>query len=66
VIWVLTRDGKRLRCEVSHADAEGHYRIVLISPGAPAVVEDLAGPVAVIERTVAVMNQLRGEGWQLS
>jgi hypothetical protein len=66
VIWVLTRDGTRLRCEVSRADAEGRYRIVLVKPGAPAVVEELAGPAAVIERTAAVMNQLRDEGWQLS
>jgi hypothetical protein len=67
VVWVLTKDGKQLRCEVAHGDAEQRrYRITITRPGSPAVIEDIATPAAVIERTVAVMNDLRADGWHLS
>ena len=65
MIWVLMKDGKHRRCEVAHADADGRYRLIVRRAGTPPSVEELGDPGAVIERTVAVMNQLRGEGWQL-
>jgi hypothetical protein len=66
MIWLLTKDGQHLRCEVAHAGSDGHFRITITRPGAPATVEDLSDPAAVIERTQAVMNELRTEGWQLA
>jgi len=66
MIWLLSKDGQHLRCEVAHGDSEGRYRLTIARSGAPAIVEDLSEPAAVIERTVTVMNELRAEGWQLT
>ena len=66
MIWLLTKDRQHLRCEVAHGDSAGHYRLTISRSGAPATVEDLPDPAAVIERTVTVMNELRAQGWQLA
>ena len=65
MVWVFERDGQRLRCEVSStADGRG-YRIVIAQPGGAATEEDIVEPAALIERTAAVVRNLREHGWQL-
>jgi hypothetical protein len=64
VLWVFTRNGRQLRCEVMHADAPGRYRIVVTRPDRTESSEEV-DTTTLVERTAAVMNGLRDEGWQL-
>ena len=64
MLWVFTRNGRQLRCEVMHADASGRYRIVVTRADRTESSEEVDA-ATIVERTAAVMNGLRDEGWQL-
>ena len=64
MLWVFARNGRQLRCEVMHADAPGRYRIVVTRPDRTESSEEVDS-TTIVERTAAVMNGLRDEGWQL-
>jgi len=65
MIWFFDRDGERLRYEVSR-DRNGRYRVVITRPDGTEVVEEVDEPTALVERSVQLMNSLRGDGWKVA
>jgi hypothetical protein len=66
MIWFFDRDGERLRYEISHDRADGHYRVVITRPDGSESVEEVDEPSQLIERSVELMNSLRGDGWHVA
>jgi len=66
MIWFFDRNGEKLRYEVSRDRLGGHYRVVITQPDGTELVEDVDEPTALIERSVQLMNSLRGEGWKVA
>ena len=66
VIWFFDKDGERLRYEISHDRSTGRYRVVVTRPDGTETVEEVDQPTDLIERSVQLMNNLRGEGWKVS
>ena len=64
VLWVFSKNGRQLRCEVMHAAAARRYRIVVTRSDRTESSEEVDA-TAIAERTAAVMSGLRDEGWQL-
>jgi hypothetical protein len=65
VIWFFDRDGERLRYEVLR-DRGGRYRVVITRPDGSELVEEVDEPTKLIERSVQLMNSLRGDGWKVA
>lgn len=65
MIWFFDRDGEQLRYEISHDRAGGCYRVVITRPDGSESIEEVDEPTALIERSVELMNSLRGEGWRV-
>ena len=65
MIWFFDRDGERLRYEIMR-DRNGRYRVVITNPDGTESVEEVDEPTALIERSVQLMNSLRGEGWKVA
>ena len=66
MIWFFDRDGQRLRYEISRDRLDGHYRVVITRPDGSESVEEVDEPSALIERSVDIMNSLRGDGWHVA
>jgi hypothetical protein len=66
VIWFFDKDGERLRCEISRDRHLGRYRLVITHPDGTESVEEVDEPTELIERSVRLMNSLRGDGWQVA
>jgi hypothetical protein len=66
MIWFFDRDGERLRYEISHDRADGHYRVIITRPDGSESVEEVDEPSQLIERSVELMNSLRGDGWHVA
>jgi hypothetical protein len=66
VIWFFDRDGQRLRYEISRNRDAGRYRLVITHPDGQESVEEVEEPARLIERSVQLMNSLRGEGWSVT
>jgi hypothetical protein len=66
MIWFFDRDGERLRYEISRDRAGGRYRVVITRPDGSESVEEVDEPSQLIERSVELMNSLRGDGWHVS
>jgi hypothetical protein len=66
VIWFFDKDGERLRYEISHDRTTGRYRVVVTHPDGTETVEEVDQPTDLIERSVQLMNNLRGDGWKVS
>jgi hypothetical protein len=66
VIWFFDRDGQKLRYEISRDRAAGRYRLVITHPDGHESVEEVDEPTELIERSVQLMNSLRGEGWNVA
>jgi hypothetical protein len=66
VIWFFDRDGERLRYEITRDRAAGRYRLVITRPDGSESVEEVDQPTELIERSVQLMNSLRGDGWHVS
>lgn len=66
MVWVFTKDGRQLRCEVTRTDAPATYRVILTRPDRTRTVEDVAEPAVLVDRLAAVMLDIRADGWQLA
>jgi hypothetical protein len=66
VIWFFDKNGEQLRYEISRDRTVGRYRLVITRPDGSEVVEEVDQPTELIERSVQVMNSLRGEGWRVA
>ena len=66
VIWFFDKDGERLRYEITHDRNTGRYRVVVTRPDGTETVEEVDQPTDLIERSVQLMNNLRGDGWKVS
>jgi hypothetical protein len=65
MIWFFDRDGQRLRYEIMR-DRSGRYRVVITRPDGSESIEEVDEPTALIERSVQLMNSLRGDGWKVA
>jgi hypothetical protein len=67
MIWFFDRNGEKLRYEISRdRSAGGRYRVVITRPDGTESVEEVDEPTTLIERSVKLMNSLRGEGWHVA
>jgi hypothetical protein len=66
MIWFFDKDGEKLRYEISHDRINGRYRVVITRPDGTESVEEVDEPTALIERSVELMNSLRGDGWRVA
>jgi hypothetical protein len=66
MIWFFDRDGEKLRYEISHDRTAGLYKVVITHPDGRESVEEVEQPTELIERSVELMNSLRGEGWRVA
>jgi hypothetical protein len=66
MIWFFDRDGQKLRYEISRDRAAGRYRVVITHPDGSESVEEVNEPSELIERSVHLMNSLRGDGWHVA
>jgi hypothetical protein len=66
MIWFFDRDGEKLRYEISRDRLAGRYRVIITHPDGSESVEEVEEPTELIERSVALMNSLRTEGWHVA
>ena len=66
MIWFFDRNGEKLRYEISHDRAAGRYKVIITHPDGSESVEEVDEPTELIERSVELMNSLRGEGWRVA
>ena len=66
VTWFFDRDGLKLRYEICRDEATGGYRLVITQPDGRESIEQVGEPAALIERSVQLMNSLRGDGWYVA
>jgi len=66
MIWFFDREGEKLRYEISHDRKAGRYKVVITHPDGTESVEEVDEPTELIERSVELMNSLRGDGWKVA
>ena len=66
MIWFFDRNGEKLRYEITRDRADGRYRVVITRPDGSESIEEVDEPGQLIERSVQLMNSLRGEGWRVA
>jgi hypothetical protein len=66
MIWFFDRNGEKLRYEISRDRSNGLYRVVITHPDGSESVEEVDEPTELIERSVALMDSLRGDGWKVA
>ena len=66
MIWFFDRDGEKLRYEITRDRTAGRYRLVITRPDGSESVEEMDQPTELIERSVQLMNSLRGDGWHVA
>ncbi len=66
MIWFFDKDGEKLRYEITHDRVGGRYRVVITRPDGTESVEEVDEPTELIERSVQLMNSLRGDGWKVA
>ena len=52
--------------ETEGLPAVGRYRVIITRPDGSESVEEVDEPTELIERSVRLMNSLRGEGWHVA
>jgi hypothetical protein len=65
IIWFFDKGGEQLRYEITRDRAGGHYRVIITRPDGTESVEEVDEPTELIERSVQLMNSLRGDGWRV-
>jgi len=65
MIWFFDKAGERLRYEIQRG-RNGRYRVVITKPDGSESVEEVDEPTVLIERSVELMNSLRGDGWKVA
>ena len=66
MIWFFDRDGQKLRYEITRDRLAGRYRLVITKPDGSESIEECDQPTELIERSVRLMNNLRGNGWRVA
>ena len=66
VVWFFDKDGEKLRYEINRDRSAGRYRLVITHPDGRESIEELEEPAALIQRSVELMNTLRGDGWHVA
>jgi hypothetical protein len=66
MIWFFDKHGEKLRYEITHDRVGGRYRVVITRPDGTESVEEVDEPTELIERSVQLMNSLRGDGWKVA
>jgi hypothetical protein len=66
MIWFFDRNGEKLRYEISRDRVDGRYKVVITHPDGTESVEEVDEPTELIERSVQLMNSLRGDGWKVA
>ena len=66
MIWFFDKDGQKLRYEISRDRVGGRYKVVITHPDGSESVEEVDEPTQLIERSVQIMNNLRGDGWRVA
>ena len=68
MIWFFDRNGEKLRYEIAHDRSVGRgcYRVIITHPDGTESVEEVDEPTELIERSVQLMNSLRGDGWRVA
>jgi hypothetical protein len=66
MIWFFDRNGEKLRYEISRDRADGRYKVVITHPDGTESIEEVDEPTQLIERSVELMNLLRGDGWKVA
>ena len=66
MIWFFDKDGEKLRYEITRDRVGGRYRVVITRPDGTETVEEVDEPTELIERSVQLMNSLRGDGWKVA
>jgi hypothetical protein len=66
MIWFFDRNGEKLRYEISRDRSAGRYKVVITRPDGSESIEEVDEPTTLIERSVQLMNSLRGEGWHVA
>jgi hypothetical protein len=66
MIWFFDKDGEKLRYEITRDRVGGRYRVVITRPDGSETVEEVDEPTELIERSVQLMNSLRGDGWKVA
>jgi hypothetical protein len=65
MIWFFDKNGERLRYEITRDRTDGRYRVVITRPDGSETVEEVDEPTELIERSVQLMDSLRGDGWKV-
>ena len=65
MIWFFDKNGERLRYEINHDPSGGRYRVVITKPDGTESIEEVQEATTLIERSVALMNSLRDDGWHI-
>jgi len=66
MIWFFDRNGEKLRYEINRDRSTGRYRVVITGPDGAESIEEVDEPGTLIERSVELMNSLRGDGWHVA
>ena len=66
MIWFFDRNGEKLRYEIKRDRTDGRYRVVITHPDGTESIEEVDEPTALIQRSVELMNSLRGDGWTVA
>jgi len=66
MIWFFDRNGEKLRYEITRDRTDGRYRVVITRPDGSESIEEVDEAGQLIERSVQLMNSLRGEGWRVA
>lgn len=66
MIWFFDKDGEKLRYEITRDRGDHRYRVIITHPDGHESVEEVDEPGALIERSVELMNSLRGDGWRVA
>ena len=66
MIWFFNRNGEKLRYEISRDRSAGRYKVVITRPDGSESIEEVDEPTTLIERSVQLMNSLRGDGWKVA
>ena len=66
MIWFFDRDSERLRYEVTRDRATNRYRLIITRPDDSESIEEVNEPTELVERSIALMNNLRGDGWRVA
>jgi len=66
MIWFFDKDGERLRYEIVRDPSAGRYRVIITRPDGTELIEEVDEPTELVERSVKLMDELRGDGWRVA